>query len=73
MTRGSQGPVANALTLVLLAALALSFGVQDWIGAFYIFHLTLKELKSHTEGAVIGAVIILNTTYVSVDKSCLHS
>ncbi|KAJ7102431.1 sodium transport ATPase [Mycena belliarum] len=37
--------LANALTLVLLAALALSFGVQDFI-----------------EGAVIGAVIVLNTT-----------
>ncbi len=37
--------VANALTLVLLAALALSFGVQDFI-----------------EGAVIAAVIVLNTT-----------
>lgn len=38
---------ANALTAVLLAALALSFGVQDFI-----------------EGAVIGAVIVLNTTSV---------
>ncbi|KAG5641781.1 hypothetical protein DXG03_004257 [Asterophora parasitica] len=37
--------LANALTLVLLAALALSFGVQDFI-----------------EGAVIAAVIVLNTT-----------
>ncbi|KAF8897450.1 sodium transport ATPase [Infundibulicybe gibba] len=36
---------ANALTIVLLAALALSFGVQDFI-----------------EGAVIAAVIVLNTT-----------
>ncbi|PBL01595.1 potassium/sodium eff [Armillaria gallica] len=39
------GQLANALTLVLLAALALSFGVQDFI-----------------EGAVIAAVIVLNTT-----------
>ncbi|KAK0455617.1 uncharacterized protein EV420DRAFT_1552259 [Desarmillaria tabescens] len=39
------GQLANALTLVLLAALALSFGVQDFI-----------------EGAVIAAVIALNTT-----------
>ncbi|KAF9457771.1 sodium transport ATPase, partial [Collybia nuda] len=39
------GQFANALTLVLLAALALSFGVQDFI-----------------EGAVIAAVIVLNTT-----------
>lgn len=39
------GQLANALTLVLLAALALSFGVQDFI-----------------EGAVIAAVIFLNTT-----------
>ncbi|GLB44749.1 putative cation transport ATPase (P-type) (TC 3.A.3) family protein [Lyophyllum shimeji] len=37
--------VANALTLVLVAALALSFGVKDFI-----------------EGAVIAAVIVLNTT-----------
>ncbi|PFH51106.1 hypothetical protein AMATHDRAFT_3370 [Amanita thiersii Skay4041] len=37
--------LANALTLVLLAALALSFGVQDFV-----------------EGAVIAAVIVLNTT-----------
>lgn len=37
--------LANALTIVLLAALALSFGVQDFI-----------------EGAVIAAVIVLNTT-----------
>ena len=42
-----RGSVAIALTLVLLAALALSFGVQDFI-----------------EGAVIAAVIVLNTTYV---------
>ncbi|KAF9569016.1 sodium transport ATPase [Agrocybe pediades] len=40
-----MGQFANALTLVLLAALALSFGVQDFI-----------------EGAVIAAVIVLNTT-----------
>ena len=40
---------ANALTIVLLAALALSFGVQDFV-----------------EGAVIAAVIVLNTTYVSM-------
>ncbi|KAI5897064.1 potassium/sodium eff [Schizophyllum commune H4-8] len=39
------GQVANALTIVLLAALALSFGVQDFV-----------------EGAVIAAVIVLNTT-----------
>ncbi|TRM60619.1 hypothetical protein BD626DRAFT_549599 [Schizophyllum amplum] len=39
------GQIANALTIVLLAALALSFGVQDFI-----------------EGAVIAAVIVLNTT-----------
>ncbi|KIY72345.1 potassium/sodium eff [Cylindrobasidium torrendii FP15055 ss-10] len=39
------GQLANALTIVLLAALALSFGVQDFI-----------------EGAVIAAVIVLNTT-----------
>ncbi|KAF9476056.1 sodium transport ATPase [Pholiota conissans] len=39
------GQLANALTVVLLAALALSFGVQDFI-----------------EGAVIAAVIVLNTT-----------
>ncbi|KJA23837.1 hypothetical protein HYPSUDRAFT_65955 [Hypholoma sublateritium FD-334 SS-4] len=39
------GQLANALTVVLLAALALSFGVQDFI-----------------EGAVIAAVILLNTT-----------
>ncbi|SJL01009.1 related to sodium P-type ATPase [Armillaria ostoyae] len=39
------GQLANALTLVLLATLALSFGVQDFI-----------------EGAVIAAVIVLNTT-----------
>ncbi|PPR03337.1 hypothetical protein CVT24_012577 [Panaeolus cyanescens] len=39
------GQLSNALTLVLLAALALSFGVQDFI-----------------EGAVIAAVIVLNTT-----------
>lgn len=37
--------LANALTLVLIAALALSFGVKDFI-----------------EGAVIAAVIVLNTT-----------
>lgn len=40
-------PSANALTFVLLAALAVSFGVQDFV-----------------EGAVIAAVIALNTTYV---------
>ncbi|KAF8165431.1 sodium transport ATPase [Crassisporium funariophilum] len=39
------GQLSNALTMVLLAALALSFGVQDFI-----------------EGAVIAAVIVLNTT-----------
>ncbi|KIJ35526.1 hypothetical protein M422DRAFT_180761 [Sphaerobolus stellatus SS14] len=39
------GQLANALTLVLIAALALSFGVKDFI-----------------EGAVIAAVIVLNTT-----------
>ncbi|PPQ72985.1 hypothetical protein CVT24_000298 [Panaeolus cyanescens] len=39
------GQLTNALTAVLLAALALSFGVQDFI-----------------EGAVIAAVIVLNTT-----------
>lgn len=39
------GQLANALTLVLLAALGLSFGVKDFI-----------------EGAVIAAVIVLNTT-----------
>ncbi|GAA97801.1 uncharacterized protein L969DRAFT_96202 [Mixia osmundae IAM 14324] len=38
------GQMANALTLVLVAAMALSFGVQDFI-----------------EGAVIVAVIVLNT------------
>lgn len=37
------------MTLVLLAALALSFGVQDFV-----------------EGAVIAAVIVLNTTYVPI-------
>ena len=37
--------LANALTIVLVAAMALSFGVQDFI-----------------EGAVIAAVIVLNTT-----------
>lgn len=39
------GQLANALTFVLLAALAVSFGVQDFI-----------------EGAVIAAIIVLNTT-----------
>lgn len=37
--------LANALTVVLVAAMALSFGVEDFI-----------------EGAVIAAVIVLNTT-----------
>ncbi|TFK28820.1 sodium transport ATPase [Coprinopsis marcescibilis] len=37
--------LANALTIVLVAAMALSFGVKDFI-----------------EGAVIAAVIVLNTT-----------
>ncbi|KAH9482925.1 Calcium-transporting ATPase 3 [Psilocybe cubensis] len=45
------GQLSNALTLVLIAALALSFGVEDFI-----------------EGAVIAAVIVLNTTQVI----CLH-
>ncbi|KAF6762702.1 sodium transport ATPase [Ephemerocybe angulata] len=39
------GQLANALTIVLVAAMALSFGVKDFI-----------------EGAVIAAVIVLNTT-----------
>ncbi|VUC21899.1 unnamed protein product [Clonostachys rosea] len=39
------GQIANALTLVLILAMAASFGIQSWI-----------------EGAVVGAVIILNIT-----------
>lgn len=39
------GQLANALTVVLVAAMALSFGVNDYV-----------------EGAVIAAVILINTT-----------
>ena len=61
--------IANALTLVLLATLALSFGVQDFIEGSFIAVIIIINTGSVILCVSLSGMFLILTAVVELDSS----